>query len=49
MRRNNLRLVRHAEAFQRLAGMAHRLPVGLAAHDDADEWLHRDYCPCESV
>ena len=29
--------MRHAELRQRLAACAHRLPIGLAAHDDADE------------
>ena len=28
--------VRHVEVAQRLGGMAHGFPVGLAAHDDAD-------------
>ena len=49
MRGDHLRLMRHAEARQCFAGRAHRLPVGLAAHDDADQWLHSGYCPCESV
>ena len=29
-------VMRHAERIERLGGMAHRRPVGLAAHDDRD-------------
>ena len=36
--RDDLALVRHAELGERLGRGAHRLPVALAAHDDADEW-----------
>ena len=37
MRRDDFRLVRHAERVQDFGGMPHRVPVRLAAHDDADE------------
>ena len=30
-----------AEAVEHLGGVAHGGPVGLAAHDDADERVHR--------
>jgi hypothetical protein len=39
MRRNDLRLKRHAEFRQNVGGVFHRRPVRLAAHDDADERL----------
>jgi hypothetical protein len=29
--------MRYAELVERFGGMAHRLPIGLASHDDADE------------
>ena len=39
---DDLRLVGDAELVERFGGMAHRLPVGAAAHDDADQRLgHR--------
>ena len=42
MRGDDFRFVRHAEAFQHVRGMPHGIPIGLTAHDDADEWLHAD-------
>src|SRR5687768_6182227 len=39
VRRNDLHFVGDAEAVQRLGGVAHRLPVGPAAHDDPDQRL----------
>jgi hypothetical protein len=36
---HDLALVGDAEAGEDLVGMAHGLPVGLAAHDDSDERL----------
>ena len=38
VRRDHFGFVRNAELLQRFGGMTHRLPVGAAAHDDADEW-----------
>ena len=38
VRRHDAAFVRHVEPRQHLVGLAHRLPVRLAAHDDADEW-----------
>ena len=37
MRRHDPALVRDVEPGQHLVGLPHRVPVGLAAHDDADE------------
>ncbi len=37
VRGNDLLFVRNAEAFQNLGRVAHGVPVGLAAHDQADE------------
>ena len=37
MGRDDLALVRHAELREHVGRMAHRLPVGLAPHDDANE------------
>ena len=37
---DDLLLERHAEALERRGGVAHRLPVGLRAHDQADQRLH---------
>jgi hypothetical protein len=36
MGRQDLALVLDAEAREHFVGVAHRLPIGLAAHDDAD-------------
>jgi hypothetical protein len=36
MRGDDARLVRDAEFLQHLDGVLHRLPIGLAAHDDCD-------------
>src|ERR1700693_2848515 len=35
MRRDDSRLVRHAQSIERVGGMLHGLPVGLAAHDNS--------------
>ena len=35
-------LVGDAELVERLGRGAHRLPVGSRAHDDADQWFHRE-------
>ena len=41
MGRHHSSLVRHAEFHQNLSGLLHGVPVGLAAHDDANErWGH---------
>ncbi len=45
VRRDDPRFVGHAEILQDAGGMAHGLPVGLAAHDDPDEGLLR-HLPC---
>src|ERR1700722_3500282 len=34
VRRDDARLVRHAQGIERVGGMLHGLPVGLAAHDN---------------
>jgi hypothetical protein len=39
MRGNDLDLVRNVQMFKDINGMAHGLPVGLAAHDDPDQRL----------
>jgi hypothetical protein len=39
--RNNLRLKRHFQAFERLDRVAHGFPVRPGPHDNSDEWLHR--------
>ena len=39
MGRHDAGLVRHAELLEHLGRVPHGLPVGLAAHDDADERL----------
>ena len=39
VRRDDLRFVRYVEERQHLGRMAHGLPVGLTAHDDADQRL----------
>ena len=38
---NNFLLVRDLQLIEHLGGVAHRLPVGFAAHDDADQRAHR--------
>jgi hypothetical protein len=37
VRRDDAAFVRNPELGQRVVGVAQRLPIGLAAHDDADE------------
>jgi hypothetical protein len=37
MRRDDARLVGHAELGQEIGGVAHGRPIRLAAHDNADE------------
>ena len=42
VRGDDLRLVGNAELVERLGRGAHRLPVGSRAHDDANQWFHRE-------
>ena len=49
MRRKHAALVRNVELREHLIGLAHGLPVRLAAHDDGDQRLSPCYCPCASV
>src|SRR6187399_1439292 len=42
VRGDDFRLVRDAELVERLGRGAHRLPVGSRAHDDANQWFHRE-------
>jgi hypothetical protein len=37
MRTHDLRRVRDSKLLQHLGSMLHRVPIGLAAHDDGDE------------
>src|SRR5437764_14046165 len=37
MRGKNARLIRYAKSVERFDGMAHRFPIGSAAHDDGHE------------
>src|SRR3954468_4023035 len=34
--------MRDSELVERVGRGAHRLPVGSRAHDDADQWFHRE-------
>ena len=46
MRGDHFALVRHAELRQHLVGMPHGLPIGLAAHDHANERLVIGFRQC---
>src|SRR3984957_4846757 len=41
MRGDDPGFVRHVEALQGFRRSAHGLPIGLAAHDNADQWLRQ--------
>jgi len=42
MRRRNFRFVRNGEFIENLASRLHRFPVGITAHDNADERLRHE-------
>ena len=46
MRGDDAALERHGKRRQHVGGVAHRLPVGGRAHDDADQRFHRGILAC---
>src|ERR1035437_6273053 len=50
VRRKYAAFVFHAELRQHLVGLAHDIPVRLAAHDHSNQWTRAHaYCPCARV